>query len=175
MDDCSDPKVSAHTDKAVIGFGVEADEDECKSEDVNDTDDIDEAIDADVVNNHFFDRCVHADTVTNDNDFSNNGRRMSRTVFCSSSTFEKKCRVIPIIKGWSCDKCTYQHRYPAQFCAFSSYRHLFGRLVAAECAILTTNMLLPSTIRSLHLEVITFPGRGIVCNTTTTMNFPTHY
>ena len=28
-----------------------------------------------------------------------------------------------------------------------------------------------------HLIVVssTFPGRGIVCNTTTTMNFPTHY
>ena len=25
--------------------------------------------------------------------------------------------MIAIIKGWSCDKCTYQHRYPAQICA----------------------------------------------------------
>jgi hypothetical protein len=25
--------------------------------------------------------------------------------------------VIAIIEGWSCDKCTYQHRYPAQICA----------------------------------------------------------
>jgi hypothetical protein len=60
MDDCSnlDRKVSAHTNKVVIGFGVEADEDKCKSEDVNDAENIGKAIDADVVNNHFFDRCV---------------------------------------------------------------------------------------------------------------------
>jgi hypothetical protein len=111
MDDSSDldRKVSAHTDKVVIGFGVEADTDECKSEDVNDAEDINEAIDADVVNNHFFYHCVEADTVTNDNDFSNDGRRTSRTVFCSSSTSKKKRRVIAIIEGWSCDKCTYQH------------------------------------------------------------------
>jgi hypothetical protein len=47
----------------------------------------------------------------------NNGRRTSCAVFCSLSTSEKKRRVIAIIEGWSCDKCTYQHRYPAQICA----------------------------------------------------------
>ena len=45
------------------------------------------------------------------------GRRTSCTVFCSSSTSKKKCRVIVIIKGWGCNKCAYQHRYPAQICA----------------------------------------------------------
>jgi len=45
------------------------------------------------------------------------GRRTSCAVFCSLSTSEKKRRVIAIIEGWSCDKCTYQHRYPAQICA----------------------------------------------------------
>ena len=45
------------------------------------------------------------------------GRRTSCAVFCSSSTSEKKRRVIAIIEGWSCDKCTYQHRYPAHICA----------------------------------------------------------
>ena len=45
------------------------------------------------------------------------GRRTSCAVFCSSSTSEKKRRVIAIIEGWSCDKCTYQHRYPAHLCA----------------------------------------------------------
>jgi hypothetical protein len=118
MDDCSDldQKVSAHTNKVIIGFRVEADKDESKSEDVNDTEDIDEAIDADVVDNHFFDYCVNTDTVTNDIDFSNDRRRTSRAVFCSSSTSEKKRRVVAIIGRWSCDKCTYQHRYPAQIC-----------------------------------------------------------
>ena len=45
------------------------------------------------------------------------GRRTSCAVFCSLSTSEKKRRVIAIIEGWSCDKCTYQHRYPTQICA----------------------------------------------------------
>ncbi len=46
MDNCSDldRKVSAHTDKVIIGFGVVAYEDECDSEDVNDAEDIDEAL-----------------------------------------------------------------------------------------------------------------------------------
>ena len=114
MDDSSnlDQKVSAHTDKVVIGFRVKADEDECNSEDVNDVEDIDKAIDTDVVNNPFFDRGINADTVTNDNDFSDT----SHAVFFSSSTSEKKRRVIAIIGGWTCDKCTYQHKYPAQIC-----------------------------------------------------------
>ena len=116
MVDCFDldQKVSAHTNKVVIGFGVEADEDEWESEDVNDTEDIDKAIDVDIVDNPFFGHCIDADTVTNDK--ANNGRRMSHAVFCSLSTFEKKRKVIAIIGGWSCDKCTYQHRYPAQIC-----------------------------------------------------------
>ncbi len=120
MDDCSDSDrmVSAHTDKVVIGLVVKSDEDECESEDVNDAEDINEAIDADAVDNqHFIDRCVNADTVTNDNNFSDDGRRTSRAVFCSSSTSKKKRRVIVIIKGWSCYKCTCQHRYLAQICA----------------------------------------------------------
>jgi hypothetical protein len=114
MDDSSnlDQKVSAHTDKVVIGFRVKADEDECNSEDVNDVEDIDKAIDTDVVNNPFFDRGINADTVTNDNDFSDT----SHAVFFSSSTSEKKRRVIAIIGGWTCDKCTYQHKYPTQIC-----------------------------------------------------------
>ena len=100
----------------VLGFKVEADKDECESGDNNDAEDIDEAIDADAVDTHFFDRCVNADAVTNDKDFSDNGRRTSSAVFCSLSTSENKNRVM-IIEGWSCDKCTYQHSYPAQICA----------------------------------------------------------
>jgi hypothetical protein len=98
MDDYSDldQKVSTHTDKVIIGFGVKAGEDECESEDDNNAEDIDMAIDAEDVN---------------DNDFSDNGRRMSCAVFCSSLTSEKKCRAIAIIEGWTCDKCTYQHRF----------------------------------------------------------------
>jgi hypothetical protein len=121
MDDYSDldRKVSTHTDKVVIGFGVKAGEDECESEDDNDAEDIDMAIDAEAVDNHFFDHCVNADTVTNDNDFSDNGRRMSCAFFCSSSTSEKKRRAIAIIEGWTCDKCTYQHRYHTQQCAMA--------------------------------------------------------
>ena len=116
MDDCSDldQKVSANTDNVVIGFGVEADENEWESEDGNDAEDIDKAINADTVDNHFFDRCVDTDSVTNDNDFSDDGRRTSHVVFYSSSTTEKKHRVIAIIENWSCDKCTYQHMYHAQ-------------------------------------------------------------
>jgi hypothetical protein len=119
MDDCINlnQKVSAHTDSVVIGFGVEAVENKCESEDGNDAEDIDDAIDADTVDNHFFDRCVDADSVTNDNDFSDDGRRTSHMVFCSSSTTEKKRRVIAIIKNWSCDKCTYQHMYHTQLWA----------------------------------------------------------
>ena len=91
-----DRKVSTHTDKVVIGFGVKAGEVECESEDDNDAEDIDMAIDAEDVN---------------DNDFSDNGRRMSCAVFCSSLTSEKKRRAIAINEGWTCDKCTYQHRF----------------------------------------------------------------
>ena len=120
MDDCInlDQKVSTHTDNVVIGFRVKADENECESEDGNYAEDIDEAINADTVDNHFFDRCVcvDADSVTNDKDFSNDGRRTSHVVFFSSSTTEKKRRVIAIIENWSCDKCSYQHMYHAQLC-----------------------------------------------------------
>ena len=120
MNDCInlDQKVSTHTDNVVIGFRVEADKNECESEDGNDAEDIDKAINADTVDNHFFDRCVcvDADSVTNDNDFSDDGRRTSHVVFFSSSTTEKKSRVIAIIKNWSCDKCSYQHMYHAQLC-----------------------------------------------------------
>ena len=111
-----------NTDKVVIGFRVEADEEECKSEDVTDAEDIDEAIVVDIIDNHFFDRCVNADTVTNDNDFSNDGRRTSHAVFCSS-TSEKKPRVVAIIGEWSCNKCTYQHRDPAQICIMCNVNH----------------------------------------------------
>ena len=30
---------------------------------------------------------------------------------------QKKRKEIVIFEGWSCDKCTYKHRYPAQICA----------------------------------------------------------
>jgi hypothetical protein len=116
-----DRKVSTHTDKVVIGFGVKAeDEDECESEYDNDAEDNDKAIDEDAFANHFFDHCVNADTVTNDNDFSDNGRRTSCAVFCSLLTSEKKRRAI--VEGWTCDKCIYQHRYHTQQCAMATMK-----------------------------------------------------
>ena len=42
-----------NTDKVVIGFRVEAGEEECNSEDVTDAEDIDEAIVVDIIDNHF--------------------------------------------------------------------------------------------------------------------------
>jgi len=100
----------------VIGFRVEADKDKCKSGDNNDAEDIDEAIDADAVDNHFFDLCVNADAVTNDEDFSNNGRRTSSAVFCSLSTSEKK-KQGDDHQGMELQQMHLPHSYPAQICA----------------------------------------------------------
>jgi hypothetical protein len=63
-------------------------------------------------------RVVYFDKSESDldkNDFSNDGRRTSHAVLCSL-TSEKKPRAIAIIGEWSCDKCTYRHRYHAQIC-----------------------------------------------------------
>jgi hypothetical protein len=46
--------------------------------------------------------------------FPNNNNATKSAYFSSSSSTR---RVIAIIEGWSCDKCTYQHSYPAQICA----------------------------------------------------------
>ena len=107
-----------HANEVVIGFEIKADEDECESEDDDDAEDIDEAIDADAVDTRFFDRGVDADSATNDSDFYDEdagamdhggavedndsddsessalGRRTTCAAFRSSSTSEKKRRVI---------------------------------------------------------------------------------
>ena len=46
--------------------------------------------------------------------FPNDNNATKGTYFSSSSS---TCRVIAIIEGWSWDKCTFQHSYPAQICA----------------------------------------------------------
>jgi len=46
--------------------------------------------------------------------FPNDNNATKSTYFSSSSS---TCRVIAIIEGWSWDKCTFQHSYPAQICA----------------------------------------------------------
>ena len=46
--------------------------------------------------------------------FPNDNNATKGAYFSSSSSTR---RVITIIEGWSCDKCTYQHRYPTQICA----------------------------------------------------------
>ena len=70
IENAANASSAGHSDEVIIGFGVEADEDECESEDDDDAKDINEAIDADAVDTRFFDCGVDTDTTTNDNDFS---------------------------------------------------------------------------------------------------------